>query len=336
MRVLAVFALLVCLFGAPVSAATVADTLDRLLDEPVRVDAVSDNTAGVYLGIFRGGELTELAEEAPGDLRFKPAAAMWFTRFGGAFPESEVRYLWSKGYLAQVTWEPMDWRNEEIPLQDIVDGKWDQYIDAYAKVAARLDIPFMLRWGHEFNGDWYPWALAKNGNTPARFVAAYRRIVDRFRAAGAKRVQFVWCFNNESTPKTVDPFDAWPGADYVDWVGIDGYNWGTTRSWGQWASFEQVFGAAYALAVKRAPGKPIVIGEMASSEAGGDKAAWLTEMFNALPRYPAIRALTWFDITKETSWSIASSDEAYIAFIEGLKRPYWRGNAEAMSRVARP
>jgi len=331
---LLIAALLSSLLSLPAHAAEPLEKrLDAALAKPVREDKGADRKDGVFFGIFRAGGLTEVAEEAPLDLRCKPASVMWFTRFGGNFPESEVSYLWSQGYVAQVTWEPMDWRGEEIPLQAVIDGKWDEYLDTYAQAAAKQNIPFMLRWGHEFNGDWYPWSLAKNGNTAAQFAAAFRHIVDRFRKAGAHKVQFVWCYNNEGVPKSLDPFDAYPGDDYVDWVGIDGYNFGRSQSWSKWSSFEQVFGAAYALAVKRAPGKPIVIGEMASSEVGGNKTEWLKEMFAVLPRYPQIRALTWFDINKETNWAVNSSDEVYLAFLQGLTKPYWRGNAEALIAV---
>ncbi|WP_341676483.1 glycosyl hydrolase [Niveibacterium sp. SC-1] len=328
-------ALLTCLSLPLQAAESSAERLDAALAQPVREDAAAARKDGVFFGIFRAGDLTDLAEDAPADLRFKPASVMWFTRFGGGnFPESEIAFLWSKGYVAQVTWEPMDWKGEGVSLQAVIDGKWDEYLDTYAKAAAKQNIPFMLRWGHEFNGDWYPWSITKNGNNAKLYAAAFRHVVDRFRKAGAHKVQFVWCYNNEGVPKSIDPFDAWPGDEYVDWIGIDGYNWGRSQSWSKWASFEETFGPAYALAAKYAPGKPIVIGEMASSEVGGDKAAWLKDMFAVLPRYPAIRALTWFDLNKETNWSLSSSDEVYLAFIKGLEQPYWRGNAEALIAVA--
>ena len=33
--------------------------------------------------------------------------------------------------------------------------------------------------------------------------------------------------------------DYYPGDEYVDWTGVDGYNWGVRN--GGWQSFEQVF-----------------------------------------------------------------------------------------------
>jgi len=37
-----------------------------------------------------------------------------------------------------------------------------------------------------------------------------------------------------------------------------------------------------------------MITEFASSSRGGDKAAWIREMFRDLPRYPEIKAAVWW------------------------------------------
>jgi len=303
---------------------------------PVLDDANAADSQGVFFGIFREMTAPELVAEAPGDLRRKPAAVLSFSRFGGAFPQTQVLYLHQQGYVPQITWEPWGPHDEPMPLADFVNGKWDAYITQYAKDAARLDLPFMLRWGHEFNSDWYPWSLIKNGRDPQLYVQAFRRIVDIFRREGANKVQFVWCFNNDSVPNESwnSPVSAYPGDEYVDWIGIDGYNWGTSKSWSSWRSFEQVVKTAYDMAQKIAPSKPILIAEIASAETGGDKAAWIKGMFTALPNMPAIRGVSWFDLRKETAWNIDSSSGAWAAMIQGLRQPWVRGNAEAMYKVA--
>jgi hypothetical protein len=74
---------------------------------------------------------------------------------------------------------------------------------------------------------------------------------------------------------------------------------------------------------------------MASSEAGGDKAAWIQAMFAQLPHWPQVRAFTWFDIIKETSWAITSSEAAWDAMVAGLRSDYVRGNGQALLAVTR-
>ena len=313
-------------------------SLETALSQPILEDRDTSRTDGVFFGIFRSTLVTDIVEEAATDLRFKPASVMWFSRFGAEFPESATLFLHQHGMLAHIAWEPWNAYGQGVPLAEIVAGKWDDYLDGYAKDAARVNLPIVIRLGHEMNGNWYPWGLVHNGRNADLYIQAFRHVVDRFRKAGADKVQFAWCINNESVPN-----EAWnhltasyPGDEYVDWVSIDGYNFGTSTKDSRWKSFEETFRPAYDAVVQRAPSKPILIGEMSSSEAGGDKAAWIREMYRVLPSMPNIRAITWFDILKETSWNVDSSDEAWLAMLEGLRLPWMRGNGEAMAKVVKP
>lgn len=299
--------------------------------------AASGDAPGVFLGVFREGENpVEIIESAAREWQRTPAALMWFTRFGTPFPTERVKAVHANGQLAQITWEPWYSQDQGVNLQALLRGEYDTYILQYAQDAATADVPLMLRWGHEFNGDWYPWTVSKNGRDPALFARAWRHVVLLFRRAGAHKVQHVWCYNNDSVPGEPwnDPFKAYPGDDVVDWIGIDGYNFGNSQSWSKWKSFDECFGAAYAAARRHAPSKPIVIGEMASSEGGGSKTQWLREMLVTLRRMPAVRALTWFDIKKETDWLVASSAASSAAAIEVFKDPLWRSDGRALAAVA--
>ena len=96
---------------------------DPLRSLPVRIDTSTDPSHGVFFGLFREAALTDVVVEGQADYRMKPAAAMWFTRFGAPFPESAVRYLAQQGIAAQITWEPWGDRDQAIPLADIAAGK---------------------------------------------------------------------------------------------------------------------------------------------------------------------------------------------------------------------
>ena len=65
-----------------------------------------------------------------------------------------------------------------------------------------------------------------------------------------------------------------PGDEYVDWVGIDGYNFGTAKSGMSWRSFNETFKGTYDI-VTGLTSRPVMIGETGSTESGGDKAAWI-------------------------------------------------------------
>ena len=215
------------------------------------------------------------------------------------------------GRIPLVNWEP-----DGIDFNDIVSGKLDATIKARATGAKALPGSFFLDFAAEMNGD-EGWS----GNNAPLYVSAYKHIHDLFTAAGATNVVWAWCPNvtdvDNSNKHTLDYY---PGDAYVDWTGVDGYNWGTTN--GGWQTFQKVFARIYPILA--AKGKPIIIGEMASAEAGGDKGAWIDAMIPTLKaQYPLFKALVWFDINKETDWRINSSAGALTAFSRMATDPYF-------------
>lgn len=102
---------------------------------------------------------------------------------------------------------------------------------------------------------------------------------------------------------------------------MDGYNWGDHYPfWKAWMSFEQIFGPTIAQ-VQGFTSKPLMVAETASTEGGGDKAAWIADMFAALARHPEITGFVWFNLLKETDWRIESSAAARAAFSQGVSNP---------------
>jgi beta-mannanase len=196
-----------------------------------------------------------------------------------------------------------------------------------AQGARDLKAEIFLRWGHEMNGDWYPWAGANNGKAAggaAKYIAAYRHVHDLFVADGATNVVWVWC------PLVTDvPNESWnhwtnyyPGDAYVDWVGLDAYNWGTSSSCCTWQTFAELSTSLYG---DYAGKKPLIIPETASAEFGGNKAAWITDFRQQLKtNFTAIKAVVWFDINKETDWRIASSPATLAAYKAMALDPFFR------------
>ena len=73
----------------------------------------------------------------------------------------------------------------------------------------------------------------------------------------------------------------------------------------------------------------MMIGEVASSEYGGSKAAWIKSMLAAIPtEYPKIRALLWFDKFDDgMDWPIETLDRAPPpAFSEGIQNAAYTGS----------
>jgi hypothetical protein len=219
----------------------------------------------------------------------------------------------------------ISWRGTR--LDAINSGRYDSLIRARARSVKSLGAPVFVRWGWEMNGNWFAHAGALNmPDGPAKFVAAWRRIHKIFDAAGAKNVVWVWCPNAQSTPD--EEWNQWgryyPGDAFVDWVAIDGYNWGTTQSWSTWQNLADIVGPFYRDYAGR---KPIMISETASAEAGGDKAAWIRNAQTTLIRdFPKVKAMLWFEVAKEADWRVESSAASLAAFRSLAQDSHFRGN----------
>ena len=117
---------------------------------------------------------------------------------------------------------------------------------------------------------------------------------------------------NVHAPGSAPYAPLYPGDEDVDSVAVDGYNGGAVLPWGGWRSPREVFGASVR-DLRRLSDRPVVITEVGSAEQGGDKAAWIRELFG-FAGDGGTRAVVWFDHAKEAGWRIASTPGAASAF----------------------
>ncbi|MBS1914255.1 MAG: hypothetical protein JST22_19860 [Bacteroidetes bacterium] len=98
--------------------------------------------------------------------------------------------------------------------------QYDAMVDSLAAICKGFGRRIFIRPGFEFNGPW-------NGYHADIYPKAFKKIVDRFRAAGAgDSAAFIWCYYSSGAPNDFDQVDAsgsrwYPGDGYVDWFGID-------------------------------------------------------------------------------------------------------------------
>jgi len=260
---------------------------------------------GALLGLYYGAGTIAATDARIGR---SPQVHLTYFAWSDAW-EKDARVDLDAGRIPLVNWEPGG-----IDFADIASGKLDANIKARAQGAKGLGKKFFLDFAAEMNGD-----EAWSKNDAPLYVSAYRHIHDLFAAAGATNVVWVWAPNVTDTNGRNDMTLAYyPGDDYVDWTGVDGYNWGG----GDWQTFEAVFKNIYPLLAAKK--KPIMIGEMASAEQGGDKAAWIDAIIPSLKtRYPQFKALIWFDVDKENDWRINSSAASLAAFGRLATDPYF-------------
>lgn len=228
-----------------------------------------------------------------------------------AFPTADVQAITAAGANPSITWEPWQpgsgaWQ-AEYNLDAIANGSYDSYIDSWARAAAAFGKPVTLRFAHEMNGSWYPWSASVNGNSPAKYVAAFRHVHDRFVAAGASNVVWVWSVNIvDGMPTALSQL--YPGSGYVDAIGVDGYNGGTDNpGMGGWKSPATVFASTLSQLAQLAPGKPVYIAETGCAVGGGDKSAWIRDLFAYIATTAAVKGVDWFQFGGYPDWRLTSS-----------------------------
>jgi hypothetical protein len=216
-----------------------------------------------------------------------------------------------------VSWEPWTYTEHPISLRGIAAGRYDRYVHKAARAAAAWGHPILLRFAHEMNGNWYPWGRGRGSNTPRIYRKAWRHLVRIFRTEGASNVEWVWTPNVNNGSYPFGQF--YPGDEWVDWVGLDGFNWGQG---GDWRSFTEIFGSSYE-SLARLSTRPMIIAETASNQSGGDKAAWVSSALRReIPRFSRIRAVVWFsEWFKGVNARVNSSRAALRAFRKAIASP---------------
>ena len=140
----------------------------------------------------------------------------------------------------------------------------------------------------------YPWG--PQNNSPEDYIAAWRHVVDRFKANGVTNVLWVW--SPHPAYKNYDLY--YPGDKYVDWVGAGTLNYGTVASWSQWYTFDDIFGKYYPQFARY--NKPIMISEFGSLATGGNREAWYKDALTAMPvKYPLIKSVIFFHVSNDNT-----------------------------------
>jgi hypothetical protein len=231
----------------------------------------------------------------------------FFVGWGESLPTSSMNLVVEQGGIPELTFEPWNYTKGVDQPQfsdgEIASGAYDTYLFQLAQAAAAWHTPFLFRYGHEMNGTWYPWAASVNGNTPASYVAVWRHVHQLFDRAGASNVIWVWCPNADGPTPVSDVF---PGPTYVNVVGMDGYNWGTTN--GGWRTPSQIFSGLIAKVRAISPGLPLLINETGSAEAGGSKALWLSQLFSLVEAQSRLAGVVYSEFG--SLWPLTTSSSA--------------------------
>lgn len=289
-----------------------------------------------------GAKIQEFEGTTGHDVAVTSMFVNWSTPFRYAYPN--MTHVVLHGSAPMVTWAPHGHTTPEIadgskPISQ-ADGETrtiDEYVDTWARGVCRLaqesGQPVIMRPMHEMNGGWFTWGTSYEGsdggqpNSDGSYRAAWTAIHDAFREhCGPEDVPFLWTTNHASVGDGASYMGAYPGDDKVDYVGMDGYNWGNHTDWASWQSFDDLFQEVYC-AIAAETDVPVVLPEWASAEKGGDKGEWIRTALEGIHegRYPQVVGSIYFDHGKyegesdsDVAWSVDSSEGSLAAYRGGM------------------
>ena len=261
---------------------------------PYDISGLLDPTDGKFFGVEPQGApafgpVTSFADS----LGKRPDLIGQYVAWNSSFPAQAVSTAWSYGALYYIAWEPY-----QTTLSAIADGQSDAYITRFAQAVRALNLPVAISFGHEMNGNWYPWGISDN--TAAQFAAAWRHIHNLFTQAGAGNVIWVWNPNVISSLPVVALKPYYPGDAYVDWVGITGYfdNVGPHN-------FATLYGPTMT-EVRQFTAKPFIIAETAV-QTGPTDLREIRSLIAGVENHPEVLGFSWFDYNKKgINWQIES------------------------------
>jgi hypothetical protein len=201
-------------------------------------------------------------------------------------------------------------------LTGIAAGRNDTYLKAFGRAIQAAGKPVIVSFDHEANGSWFSYGYKHV--TPAQFVAAWRHVHDVIDSQ-TSLVTWLWTMNIPAPGRTEPYAPLYPGSEYVDIAGVDGYDWSGKKD------FAELFGGAVAEIRKAAPGKPVMIPET-SVVPGPDAATQVGDLFAGV-KASNLLGFLWFDVSRkgvkgsqdQHDWRLESDPAALAAYRVAVK-----------------
>ena len=232
----------------------------------------------------------------------KPAIVVYYSPWNAPFSTSFAQTARAHNAYVLVQLEP-----KQVTLASISTGGSDAYLRSYARAVVAFGHPVILSFGHEMNGNWYPWGYGHV--SPAVFVAAWRHVVGVFRAAEAANVTWLWTVNSiQGASSSLRQW--WPGAAWVNWTGIAGYYARAADTFGG------VFGSTIA-DIRTFSSAPLLIAETAVGTTT-DRESQIDALLAGV-RAERLAGVVWFDEAQHAGlyhqdWRLEDDPYALAAF----------------------
>jgi mannan endo-1,4-beta-mannosidase len=299
------FVLLMALAIAAVAAVFAVSRFVGFFGSPA-TSLPSDSAS--YLGVYESGPpgTYQPVADFTSATGTQPNLVGYYSGWREPFQTTFAETVREHGAATILQWDPTG-----VSISAIAAGRYDSYLRSFADSVRDFGSPVVIGFGHEMNAPWYSWGYGTV--SPSTFVAAWQHIVTLFRGEGADNVTWLWTLQADE-PGTGPIASWWPGAQYVTWVGIDGYYYRPSDT------FASVFGKTIAQ-VRMFTGRPVLLSETAVGPEAGQSTK-IPGLFAGMRQYGTL-GLVWFDITQDNGiyhqdWHIEDNPAAEAAFRRGV------------------
>lgn len=249
---------------------------------------------GIYMEpVIRGfGPLNTLEDQIGSPFHI----LVWYKTLGTPLPRELLDNAYKQKKYLELTFQTEVYgADNSRVMYDILNGKYDAYLNDYARSLKGFGHPILFRMNNEMNGDWCTWSSWRTCKDTDIYKAVWRHVYRIFEANGVDNVLWVWNPNDLNLPgfQWNHNLMYFPGSEYVDIVGMTGYNTGTHFEGEKWRSFNAIYQPLYNEYVQNFD-YPFMITEFSCSSIGGDKVQWINDMFSQLKQYPKIKVANWF------------------------------------------
>ena len=269
-------------------------------------------TPGYYLGVTESDELKnyDSVNEFARKIGRQPNLVLYYSAWGDPFATPLAYQARNHGATVFVQLDPPQ---QTTAMAAVARGKYDHYLQSYAKTVRKFRYPVVIGFAPEMNGDWDAWGWKRT--KPATWIAAWRHVVTVFRQQGATNVTWIWTLNTGSNG--TGPIQQWwPGASYVTWIGIDGYYFYSA------STFTSTFGSTLKQIRALAGTTPVLISETGIGQVAG-QARKMANLFDGI-RASRVLGLVWFDKDQNQgiyhqNWRLVPNSAGLAAFRRELE-----------------
>lgn len=243
-------------------------------------------------------------------------------------PLSGLENAYEHGKAVELTFQTTyDYKTSPSNLYEILDGKYDDYFKQYASRLKEFNHPVLFRLNNEMNGDWCEYSSYHFSKDTEMFKESWKYIHDLFEENGVDNVLWVWNPHDISFPDFAwnNYLNYYPGDEYVDIVGLTGYNNGTYYPGEVWREFEEIYDPIYK-EYSEIFEHPLMITEFSANSVGGDKIEWIKDMFDKIKKYDRLKVAIWWnnidwdqDENPARLYRLDESEEMLDTFKEGFK-----------------